>query len=61
MEDLVFHCHVNVIADGLSEWITTTLTFDQLLEELCTYHIAKSAESSSIDFSVYPFLGDCSL
>ena len=61
IEELVFHCHVNVTADCLSEWIQTTLTFSQLMEELCTYHIAKSAEDSTIDFSLYPFLDDTSL
>lgn len=58
LNNMLFHCHVNVIADGLSEWLTITLTFDDLMEELCTYHITNNATSSTIDFSVYPFLDD---
>ena len=61
LEDLTFHCHVNVRADCLSEWLETTMNFDDLLEELLTYHLRKSAESSTIDFNLYPFLDDCSL
>jgi len=61
LEELVFHCHVKVIADWLSEWLQTTLTFSELLEELCTYHIARPAVDSTIDFSVYPFLDDTDL
>jgi len=61
LDDLSFHCHVNVTADWLSEWLDTTLSFDELLEELCTYHISKSAENSVVDFSLYPFLDDCTL
>ena len=61
LEDLEFACHVNVTADGLSEWLKITLTFDELLEELVTYHLAKPAEDSVVSFCLYPFLDDCEL
>lgn len=37
------------------------MNFNDLLEEICTYHITKSAENSVVDFSLYPFLDDCIL
>lgn len=58
LNDAIFHCHVNVKADGLSEWFQTTLNFEDLLIEVCTHSSKKLTQQSCVDFSVYPFLDD---
>lgn len=61
LEKMKFSVFVEVYADWLYERLEIDLTFEEVMQEIGSYHINKQPETSVIPFDAHPFLDHCYL